>query len=244
MVAFSRIQGLTGSISPLGAALAGIATVAAATLMPAVTLENLVWTSGIAALVPAAEPPLGVTARAVLALAGGAGAAAVTWAALYLLFGRGGYFNRVAKGEAGAPAVRRADAHPDAPPRRPMSAADLGTPLMEVVPAATREPAKAAERAPVKAAERAPVMASVTPPAVALPADLDTPLARFDPEAIRAPARGTAALAPGERLDTFALATPAVRFGEPERTEPVAAPSLDALIRRLEQGAQRRATQG
>jgi hypothetical protein len=60
----------------------------------------------------------------------------------------------------GVPVVRRADAHPDAPPRRPMTAADLGTPMMEVTAAN-----------PVTL-ERS------------IPADLDQPLAAFDPHAI------------------------------------------------------------
>ena len=72
-----------------------------------------------------------------------------------------------------------------------------------------------------------------------MPTDLDTPLAAIDPGAIpalpREPVRPVAPLAPGERLQTFALAPPAPR--QPVATEP---PSIEALLRRLEQGAGRR----
>ncbi|MCI1142294.1 hypothetical protein MOP88_08260 [Sphingomonas sp. WKB10] len=66
-----------------------------------------------------------MTARAVLALAGGALAGAVIWSALFLLFGPGGLLAPRAASSDGVPVLRRADAHPDAPARRPLSAADL-----------------------------------------------------------------------------------------------------------------------
>lgn len=245
MVAFPRVQGMTGSIPPVGAAIAGAVTVALFTLMPAPALEAMVWNSGIAAIVPAAEPPLAITARAVLAMGGGIVVAAVTWSTLYLLFGPGGFLDpRRARVAGQGPAVRRADAHPDAPPRKPMTAADLGTPMMEVAAAAPAE--------------------------ARLPADLDLPLAAFDPAAIPAaprepvrpvpslvavappppspapvpapaPAPAIAKLAPGERIETFEL-TPVVRRQAPP--PPAASPSIEALLRRLEEGAQRRVARG
>ena len=243
MGANSPKKSLTGSIPLIGAVLAGAIAVLAVTLMPAATFESLVWTSGIAALVPAAEPPLGVTARAVLALAGGAMAAAVVWSALYLLFGPGGFLYRGAVVERGAPRVRRADAHRDAPPRRPMLAAELGTPLMEVVP--STQPASVVE--------------AVIPRERSVPANLDERLAAFDPEALprtrveperepeptpqaaREPVVPT--LARGERMETFEL-TPIVRRGQESPAGPKVSPSIAELLARLEQGAQRRATQG
>jgi hypothetical protein len=229
MVAFPRFQGLTGSIPTTGAGIAAVIGAGAFALMPDALLESLVWTSGITALVPAAEPPLATTARAILAIAGGVGAAAVAWAALYLVWGPGGWLAPRGDHTSDVPVVRRADAHPDAPPRRPMSAADLGTPLMEVAAAQPR-PAPQVERT--------------------IPVDLDTPLASFDPAAIPAatirPLPGAPSLAPGERMDAFEL-TPVVRFGSeaPVRTEGTfSRPTLDQLIRRLEQGAQRRAVRG
>jgi hypothetical protein len=150
---------------PVGAAVA-VAVIAAGVfaLMPADALEQTVWRSGIAALIPAAQPPLGSTARAVLALAFAAIGAAVTWSALFLLVGPGGLLaprrHRATDIPSEPPSVRRADAHPDAPPRRPMTAADLGTPMMDVHAAKTDEPERP------------------------IPTDLDQPLAAFDPLAI------------------------------------------------------------
>jgi hypothetical protein len=179
--------------------------------VPGAWLDSMVDGSGIAALVPAAAPPLGLTARALMALVLGAGGGLVVWSALYLLWGPGGLFDRPAASDA--PVVRRADAHPDAPPRKPLSAADLGTP-----------PAPVAPERPI-------------------PVDLDQPLARFDPAAIlpapREPVRVPAPLpirreplGPRERIESFPIAPP---------VDGDAAPSIEALLARLEQGARRRA---
>ena len=213
------------TLGGLGAGLAVAATVA---LLSTDTLEHLVWTSGVAALVPAAQPPLGATARLLLALGGGVAAGAVAWAALFLLFGPGGFLAARA-GAADRPGVRRADAHPDAPPRRPMTAADLGTPLMEVAPPSPPPPPPP------------------TPVERPLPRDLDQPLAAFDPGAVplvaREPLRAVPALAPGERIDTFAL-TPPPPASRPIKREPASAQTIEALLRRLEEGAGRRTVRG
>ncbi|TXC69978.1 hypothetical protein FSB78_02680 [Sphingomonas ginsenosidivorax] len=223
----------------------GVIAAIAFVAMPADTLESLVWNSGVAAVLPVAAPPLGVTARALLALGSGVLFAAVTWAALYLLFGPGGFLVKPVRSE-GVPVIRRADAHPDAPPRRPMSSADLGMPLMEVVmPAGPERP---------------------------IPADLDLPLAAFDPAALlqvpMEPARPVAPLvtplvgpmpAPIVQPEPVPEPTPALRrdpqpAAEPERIEaveptpatrpvrpaPTGQPSIESLLRRLEQGAGRR----
>lgn len=192
----------------MGGAGAGVIAAALLALLPPADLERAVDLSGLPLLLASAEPPLGGTARALLALAACVFASATAWAALFLLFGPGGTFAREG-GEYGVPATRRADAHPDAPTRRPLSAADLGTlpPLVE------RE----------------------------LPRDLDQPLAAFDPAAIPArplsPARPVpplspkpASLAPGERISSVEL--PARRVFD-------AAPSIDALLARLERGTVR-----
>ncbi|WP_237237751.1 hypothetical protein [Sphingomonas melonis] len=77
-------------IAPVGGAVAALAVVLLFVGLPATVLEDWVWRSGLPSLIGAAEPPLGTTARAVLALAGGALAGAVIWSALFLLFGPGG----------------------------------------------------------------------------------------------------------------------------------------------------------
>ncbi len=223
MVAFHR-QSLIRHIPTAGALVVGVAAAASFLLMPVDALEALVWRSGVAALVPVAQPPLGATARAVLALGSGVLGAAVVWSALYLLFGSGGFLVTPKRREDGVPVVRRADAHPDAPPRRPLSAADLGLPMRAVVEVEHEMP---------------------------IPADLDQPLAAFDPHAMlpvpMAPVRPVAALAPpappSERIDTFALppvvVSPVEHAPPAPRTssEPV---SIEALLRRLEDGAGRR----
>ncbi|MDB5696644.1 MAG: hypothetical protein JWN21_2187 [Sphingomonas bacterium] len=208
----------------IGAGLAGGLFALGAIALPTAWLEDAVTGSAIAAVLTVAEPPLGATARAVLALVGGVAFAAVTWAALYLLMGPGGPL--AAKKTSGSarrqtPTVRRADAHPDAPPRWPLSATELPAP---------------------------PPPVAVAPVQQDLPADLDMPLAAFDPAAVlpvpMTPSEAVKplapALAPGERMETFALAIPA-RPAPPPSDEP---PSIDALLRRLEQGAQRRVARG
>lgn len=198
---------------------AGLLVAAVAALMPGATLEALVSGSGIAALLPVAAPPLGVTARAVLALGGGVAVAAVVWAALYLLVGPGGLLAPRARA-AGVPVVRRADAHPDAPPRWPLTATELPEP---------------------------PVAADLPPIEAALPADLDMPLALYDPDAlppvpappVRALKPLAPGLAPGERLETYTLTPPPPPAPAP-RARGDEPPSIDALLRRLEEGARRR----
>lgn len=243
MVAYSRTHLIRHL--PIGAA-AGVGTLAAVSFlaMPADMLEALVWRSGVAALVPVAQPPLGITARAVLALGSGALGAAVVWSALYLLFGPGGFLDPAKAADPDMPVIRRADAHPDAPPRKPLSVADLGMPMMEVI--------------------------AVPDPERPIPADLDQPLAAFDPRAIRPvpmePARpvaplvkppaveppviappviepSMAELAPAvepcfARIETFDL--PPVVATRPVVAEPDVKPSIEALLRRLEEGAGRR----
>lgn len=224
MVAFSRSQDLNRpkpagwrmpALPTGGGVGVGLAAAIATALLPLDTLERLVWSSGVAALVPAAQPPLGTTARLLLVAGAGLAAGAVAWAALFLLWGPGGFLVR----GAGRTGVRRADAHPDAPPRRPMTAADLGTPLMEVV-------------------------ARTAPPVQPLPADLDQPLAAFDRNALpavpREPVRAVAPLAPGERIETFPLAPPPPPSVAPVRRDPATPQSIESLLRRLEEGASRR----
>jgi hypothetical protein len=217
MVRFVRPR-LTGRVPLVTAAAGGGAVALAALLLPAAMLEGVVEASGLAAVLPVAAPPLGLTARALLAMGGGGAVALVVWAASYLLVGPGGPL--APRVRTPGPVVRRADAHPDAPPRRPMGAADLPTP---------------------------PPMPS-PPVEKPVPADLDQPLAAFDPAAVpsvpREPVRAlkplASPLAPGERLETYILTPPP----PPPTPPPPAAsepPSIDALLRRLEQGALRRA---
>ena len=308
----------------------GLGTIAAAIMasLPQARLDLLAWRLWLPSILPAATPPLGVTARIVLgmttwALFAGVGMmplllrrrtvrlaltgpttqdAVLPWlvdapaqaASDSLAADHGPIATRdsqvrdteVRAGEvadepvlsllarltrrlgretpgADAQAVRRADSHPDALPRRPiMASEDLGPPLPIVTVSASR---------PLPEPERP------------LPADLDVSLAEFDPCSVpdvpREPVRAVAPLAtppaperaparpatidPGERFETFAIPAP-VAAVKPASADPAVSSSdaparrartdalasrragrsepLAALLERLERGANRRST--
>lgn len=195
------------SIPPIGGMGLGVLAAASVALSPAGLFELAVGASGIAALVPAAQPPLGSTARLLFAGAAGLFTSATAWAALYLVLGPGGAFAREG-GEDGLPTVRRADAHPDAPPRRLLSAAELGAPPPPI------------ERALPTDLERP--LAAFDPAAMRL--EPMTPGRPVPPLAIK-----PAPLSPGERIASVEL--PARDLDE------AGAPTIESLLARLEQGA-------
>ena len=291
MVTIPRHQTVNPRLAVIGGGLCVLVVVAAIVLMPARMLESLVWTSGVAALVPAAQPPLGVTARLVLAIVAGSLSGAVGWSVLYLLIGPGGFLvgsTRPARAGDAPPAVRRADAHPDAPPRRPICAAELGEPMMDAPPAEQslpvnlEQPLAAFDPAAIPAAPREPVRPVAPLPRVVPDAPIDT----FDPppnlsaDPLRMehlPQRPFAPLTalrheplgepqhepPSEPLHEPLGALLNALLSEPlnpapgavRRTpvnaaaeapfnpsaEPAQPPSIDALLRRLEDGARARA---
>lgn len=132
MVAYTLVQRLSPNTALAGAGLAGVLVALATLAIPAPLLEDIVVTSGIAAFVPAAEPPLGATARICVGVFAGGAAALIAWFLFSALL-----VWRDSRGEAEEevevvrrPVVRRADAHPDAPPRPPLLATrDLGMPV-------------------------------------------------------------------------------------------------------------------
>ncbi|MCW4463184.1 hypothetical protein OK349_15840 [Sphingomonas sp. BT-65] len=129
MVAYTLVQRLTPNLALAGAGLAGVLVALATLAIPAPLLEELVVTSGIAAFVPAAEPPLGVTARICVGVFAGGAAALIAWFLLSALLVWRDSRGKVEEEGIRRPAVRRADAHPDAPPRPPLLATrDLGMP--------------------------------------------------------------------------------------------------------------------
>ena len=136
------------------AALAALAAAFVAFALPADFLAGLISASGLPSLLPAAEPPLGLTAR----IAIGAGGALATFGLVILLLrllDRSGLdaprAARAPAAEDEAPRPRRRDAHPDAPGRRPISAArDLGEPAPPVRPRETT-PAGLAPADPIAA---------------------------------------------------------------------------------------------
>lgn len=120
--------------SALDAAMAALAAGAVAFVvyaMPQGSFESLVASSGLPQVLPAAEPPLGMTARIGALCAAGAATFALVWLVLRALGPKAPPPRR--KGRPTeielTPKIRRADAHPDAPARRPIFAAlDFGEP--------------------------------------------------------------------------------------------------------------------
>lgn len=245
MVSSFRRSRLTLPVGSTVAVAVGIATAIAFALIKDTHLDRLVMASGLPAVIAAAEPPLGFTARAVLITLGGGLMGLLAWFALFPLLGSRRVTLRWPAGSlsenADAPAVpvlRRGDAHPDAPPRAPLFAhRDLGTPFLDVharmVAGPLDEPVS-----PQADDERA------------VPDDLDLPLAAFDPEAFAAATGEPVPLprfAPGERIETFEL-TPIVR--DRLDPDPVPAPprpatrdteaTITALLERLERGVSSR----
>lgn len=232
MVAFPIAQHLKLPLAPLGGGMLGIVFALVVAAVPVATLESVVAAIGLPTVLPAAQAPLGPTARMVLAVIGGGGVFVACWGVLLAVIG--GRAIRIPLGRSRMPRFRRADSHRDAPVRAPLLATrDLGTPFLDV---------KAKPRAPVEQP---------------LPVDLDAPLSAFDPTAIPAepaePVRAVAslvprpiAIAPGERIETFELtpqirAVPAAADWQPA---PLVRPRTDAtihaLLDRLEAGVARR----
>ncbi len=224
MVASLHRHRLILPIAPVCAGALGLFTALAFAVLPMAAIEQASVASGFASMLPAAAPPLGITARIALILGGGAAVTAILWAALYLAVGTRALaltFGNGASDTDDVPVLLRADAHPDAPARRPISAArDLGEPAEDEEMVAQRD----------------------------IPDNLDEPLSAYDPGAIRPvpaePVRPVEPLAKidrpqtfdaSERMETFSLVPPAP---EPQRARPEA--TIHALLDRLEQGVARR----
>ncbi|WP_296220320.1 hypothetical protein [uncultured Sphingomonas sp.] len=155
---------VTRYLIPAALLAAGVIIAASIAAMPRVNFDLLLWRLGLPDVIPAAAPPVGATGRTLLALA--ALFPFLLVSAIAWRLGNGGplFALRRRDRDAGLPALRRADAHPDHPPRWPIRAdEDLGPPL----------PAVGSPAARVLPGDDLP-----------LPADLDQPLAAFDPIAI------------------------------------------------------------
>lgn len=249
-------------LAPLAAAILGAAAASACALLPTAMLEGLVMDSGLPAVLAAAEPPLGFTARMAFAAGAGGLVAVFSWLVLFLVLGtRGltvGRARAIDSDAVPAPVLRRADAHPDAPSRPPLLATrDLGTPFLEVTARPQVDDVGESAAEPVFASD--PEIA-YAPEEQDLPMDLEQPLAAFDPDAIpQVPMPPPAALAPlrpvarpavfdtSERFETFELTpirrtpppprlTPAPRQREEAITRPETEATIHALLDRLEKG--------
>jgi hypothetical protein len=244
---------LPGTPVIAGALGGGVALAALAVPMP--VLEALVMGSGLPAILAAAEPPLGFTARAAIALGSGGFVGLFGWFGLALTLGPRSSILQADDDASDAivtPVIRRADAHPDAPPRPPLLATrDLGAPYD---PRPVVEPAPVVVAVPAGPVERA------------LPKDLDQPLSAFDPEAVpevpmpapvTPPPLRHASRPPvfdaSERFETFELTPvgprPSLVVDDPEpapREEAITRPETEAtvhaLLERLERGVVRKTT--
>ena len=222
------------SLPPLVAGASALIVAVAIAVVPMWRIETVVSESGLPALLPIAAPPLGWTARAAMMLLAALLVAVPVWIGLTLLAVRRpvALLSAEAPVEEAPPSVRRADAHPDAPPRPPVRAArDLGTPFLD--PVASPEPE------------------------VELPRDLNTPMAMFDPDALpMVPAAPpptvrplfrppTAETEPVGEIEPEPEPEPAAPLPVEAVDEPVApttppSPGLSELVDRLDQGLQRR----
>ncbi len=117
------------------AALAGGAVAALAMLMPVDVLQSLVNDSGLPSLIAAAEPPLGMKAKLLIAVVAALATSGAVYGVMRLLGGKPARPVRWGSEESGvplerAPRMRRRDLHPDAPMPAPISALrDLGDPI-------------------------------------------------------------------------------------------------------------------
>lgn len=161
------------------AALAAVAALFVALALPADLLSGMVGASGLPSVLPAAAPPLGLTARITIGVAGALAAFALVFLLLRVLdrSGLDRTRTRARAPQEEAPRPRRRDFHPDAPAPRPISAArEFGEPAPPVRPseptplwlaAADSEPAQfivepTAEPAPEPEPEPAPAPAAAS----------------------------------------------------------------------------------
>jgi len=124
MKAIERLAGRVGNfpVEIPAALLAAGAVAFLAAISPDWRVERLVGTTGLGSVLPAARPPLGDTARLLLALVGAGLTFVLVWTGLRALEPRDQL-------PAGYPAFRAKDLHPDAPLRRPILAGEeFGTP--------------------------------------------------------------------------------------------------------------------
>jgi hypothetical protein len=232
------------------AGLAALAAAFGAFAVPQDILSRAVIATGLPSILSAAEPPLGLTARVVLAI----GSAAIVFGLVFLLLrllDRSG-MNAAGAGEEeeAPPRLRRRDFHPDAPAPRPISAArDLGEPAPPEAPRATT-PLWLNETVPVAAPVFEPAPEAVVEPEPE-PVYEPEPVAeaQAEPEPVFEP---QPAFAPEPVAEVWPEAAPVAAFEpEPEpapapQSEPRPAPqaemptSIAALMERLEQGLARR----
>lgn len=223
MIAHSLVQRLTPNLALAAAGGAGVLVALATLVIPYGLLTDIVVTSGVAAFIPAAEPPLGVTARICVGVFAGGAAALIAW---FLLSGLLMWRESHGEVEAGerAPVVRRADAHPDAPPRAPLLATrDLGMPFRAKGEVVEVEPAAIIAEVHAVAADDRDEKTGAH--------DLDLP--ELPPEPVIAMGTPTP---PAETVPSVVLAAAAVKTPPPPTPQPLPA-DLDQPLSAFDPGA-------
>jgi hypothetical protein len=232
-MAFSILKTRPSALDLALAGFAGAAFAFAAFFMPEWRLTQLSLATGLADIFPPARPPLGFTARALFAVIVGllAGGGSLL---LLRLAERKPVPKREAT-EADAPPapirLRRADAHPDAPPRRPLAARDLGEP--EVPMAFLAPPAQEPREEELVLAPEAEV------PAFLVEQEPET----AEPEQVEAEAEPEAPLVwpqPIVEPEPEAVEAPAPEAVAEAAPEPEDDPSISKLMQRLEFGLARK----
>lgn len=207
------------------AALAALSAGFVAFAMPDPVFSGLVETSRLPDLVAAARPPLGDTARTAAVAAAFLATFAAVWALMAALGRRPAEREDQPERVIQAPRQRRADAHPDAPPRPPLLARDLGEPLEldELAPDPVDE-------APFAEADRRPL------PGFLVPQEPDPePVAEAEPaEADPQPATEVEAEPEAESVPIGELAA-RLPEAEAQNGEPLA-----QLVNRIESGMSRK----
>ncbi|WP_324750848.1 hypothetical protein SH591_05400 [Sphingomonas sp. LY54] len=229
-----RGSGVRFSLDLPMAGLAALSVAFVAYAMPDAFFADAIAGTGLSAILPAAAPPLGQTARLSVIVAAALGTFVLIWLVLRAIGSRPSEAPvraRSAEVPADPPRLRRADFHPDAPSRRPLFAGlDLGEPAQAETPDLPRflmpEPDEEVEKA-----EEAEEWLELTEAEMVEPVIEDIPHVEAyeeEPEAAEAevypedeiacpPDAGAAAVAADERM-----------------------PTIPELMERLEQGLLRR----
>lgn len=186
------------------AALAGLAIAVIVFVLPPDLLGRLIGATGLPAVIGAAAPPLGFKARLACGLVGAGTIFAIVYALLRLFDRKRAPQARprslAAQVEPDLPRLRRRDVHPDAPARRPISAArDLGEPAPpEANETSPPAPRTARIDTPAGVERKAAPPPSVTAPSLA-EASLDDLMRRLEQGLVRGRERRAFARAPQSR---------------------------------------------